>query len=159
MKFSKSLIIVIILPLFLYFPSLSGEFLAFDDELLVLDNATVHGLNFSNVTEAFTTYDPELYVPLTLLTYQIEWSLVQDNPLLYHITNLLIHILSSLFVYLILKKFFTEKIAVICALIFALHPIQVEAVAWISGRKDLLASMFFLASTYTYLKWKDEDKY
>ncbi len=132
--------------------------MAFDDELLILDNAKVHGLTLENIIQAFTTYDPELYVPFTLLTYQIEWSLVGDSPLLYHITNLVIHLLSTFFVFKILRRFFSNPVSIIGALLFSLHPIQVEAVAWVSGRKDLLASMFFLASTYTYLLWKDSGK-
>ncbi len=154
MKKFRDLGIVLVLTFVVFFPSLSGEFLAFDDELLILDNPTVHGLTFSNIQSAFTTYDPELYIPLTLLTHQIEWSLAGDSPALYHITNLLIHLASAVLVFLILRRFFSVHISVVCALLFSIHPLQVETVAWISGRKDLLASAFFLASTYTYLQWK-----
>lgn len=155
MKTFSSLGIILILTFAIFLPTLFGEFLAFDDELLILDNPTVHGLSFSNIAEAFTTYDPELYIPLTLLTHQVEWSIVGGNPLLYHIINLLLHLLSTGFVFLILRKFFTAHTAAICTLLFSLHPLQVESVAWISGRKDLLSSMFFLASIWSYTEWKE----
>lgn len=141
-----------------FLPALGGEFLAYDDELLVLDNPKVHGLTAEHIGQAFTTFDPELYVPATLLTYQIEWSLVGDQPWLYHATNIALHLLSIFFVFLMLRRFFSERVSILCALLFALHPIQVEAVAWISGRKDLLASMFFLASCHTYLLWQDRSE-
>ena len=152
----RSALLALAATLLLCLPALRGEFLGFDDELLVLDNPKVHGLSVANIKAAFTTFDPELYVPLTLLTYQVEWLLVGDDPLLYHVTNLLLHLASTLFVFLIARVFFTDRVSALCAVLFSLHPVQVEAVAWISGRKDLLASMFFLASTYTYLHWKRE---
>ncbi len=132
-----------------------GDFLYFDDELLILDNPTVHGLTLGNIGKAFSSYDPELYIPLTLISHQIEWSLVGGSPLLYHSTNIVLHLISTLLVFLIFRRIFTLQLTVLCTLLFALHPLQVESVAWVSGRKDLLASMFFLASTYTYLRRKE----
>jgi len=158
MQKPRALFIVLLVTLVVFLPSLFGEFLAFDDELLILDNPTVHGLSFSNIAEAFTTYDPELYIPLTLLTHQIEWSLVQDSPFLYHVTNLLLHLLSVSIVFFIVCTLLTKRIAMICALIFAIHPLQVESVAWVSGRKDLLSSVFFLASIWSYTEWKEMGK-
>ena len=79
MKKLSSLGVVLAITAAVFLPSLFGEFLAYDDELLLLDNPTVHGLSVSNITEAFTTYDPELYIPLTLLTHQLEWLIVGDS--------------------------------------------------------------------------------
>lgn len=145
---------IVIIVFTIFFNSLFGEFVALDDELLIQDNPTVHGLTFKNIGRAFTTYDPELYIPLTLLTHQIEWSIVGENPLLYHVTNLVIHSISAVLVFLILTHIFSLNIAFVCALLFALHPLQVEAVSWASGRKDVLSSLFFLASMYSYILWK-----
>ena len=154
MKSSYVLLGILAITIAAFSPVLQGEFLAYDDELLILDNPTAHGLSATNIVNALSTYDPELYIPLTLLTYQIEWSMVGANPLLYHITNLALHLLSVSFVFLILRRFFDLKIAAVCTLLFAIHPLQTEAVGWLAGRKDLLASMFFLASTHTYLSNK-----
>jgi len=150
--------LLILVPLLVYSCSLTGDFLALDDELLIIDNPTARGLTLSNITEAFTSYDPELYIPFTLLTYQLEYSLFELNPLPYHATNLLFHILNGLLVFAILKRLLSRRAAFLCALLFALHPLNVEGVAWASGRKDVLSAFFFLLSYWLYFRSKEQGK-
>ena len=153
-----SLLLLIGISFLVYLSSLSNDFVAFDDELLIIDNPTIKGLNLEHVTEAFTTYDPELYIPVTLLTYQVEYSLFGLNPLVFHITSLLIHLLSVWCVYRLLRYFFSESVALGLGLLFAVHPLNVEAVAWASGRKDLIASMFFFLTCLLYLRYRESGK-
>ena len=75
-----------------YAPSLGNDFQAHDDTLLITQNPTAQGLTFDNIGAAFTTFDPELYIPITLLTYQVEYSLFGLNSFVFHLTNLLLHI-------------------------------------------------------------------
>ncbi|PIP65300.1 hypothetical protein COU77_02730 [Candidatus Peregrinibacteria bacterium CG10_big_fil_rev_8_21_14_0_10_49_16] len=147
---------IIALPLLVFFQSLSNEFVALDDELLIIDNPTSQGLSWANVKRAFTTYDPELYIPLTLLTYQLEYALFGGfDPMVVHATNLLLHVVNTLLVFLIFRRFFREYIALLCALLFSVHPLVVETVVWGAARKDLLSSMFFLSSVYLFLQWRN----
>ena len=140
---------VILLPVLIYARTASYGFLSWDDNLLIGENYSV--LNFS--PSVFWTYDPELYIPMTLLSFQINYAFSGANPFWFHITNVVLHAGNALLVYilitLILKNKFT---AFFTALIFAAHPINTEAVAWVSARKELLSAFFFLGSFICYVK-------
>jgi hypothetical protein len=131
------------------------DFVNWDDGTLVYANPIVMELTgWSALKAAFTSYDPELYIPLTFLTYQIEHALVVLHPALYHLTNVCLHIGNTLLVYwlLLLLSRGRRDIAFLTALLFALHPINAEAVSWVSARKDLLSGFFALASSIAYLR-------
>ena len=147
----RNAFLLLLLPLLLYLPSLNSEFVALDDELLIIDNPTAHGLTWTNIQKAFTSYDPELWIPLTLLTYQIEYSLFGLNPLHEHITNILLHLGSIILFLCVCRKFLNEKTAFMAALLFGIHPLNTETVMWASARKDLLMGFFFLLSMYFYI--------
>jgi protein O-mannosyl-transferase len=156
---SWEILLLILVPLIVFGSSITNSFVALDDELLIIDNPKVHGLTLDNIRQAFTTFDPELYVPLTLLTYQLDYSLFELNPIGYHATSLILHILNVLLVFMIFKQLFSKKTAFIIGLIFAVHPLNVEAIAWASGRKDVLAPFFLLLSYFLYLRYKVTGKY
>jgi len=131
-----------------------GQFMNIDDNLLIYNNLKVQDLNLENIKEIFTTYDPELYIPLTLLSYQLEYHFAGENPSVFHVTNLIVHILNALLV-LVLFRFFSKTwyVPFLTAILFAIHPINTEAVMWISGRKDLLSAFFFLGSLVLYCRY------
>ncbi len=171
--------LVCLVPLLLYIPILRADYVAYDDELLIVDNGKARGLSWGNVKAAFTTYDPELYIPLTLLTEQIEYSIVGKwNPAVSHGISLVLHALNAVLVFwlmtLLLGRFqrtnsrkysdsspqvpvprSQSPIPLLVALLWAVHPLNVEAVAWASARKDLLSGFFFLLSVCGYLKWRE----
>ncbi len=104
------------------------------------------------VGKAFTSYDPELYAPLTTLSFGLQYKVFGLWAPAYHAFNLLLHLGNAVFVFLILGRLTgKQKVAFACALLWAIHPLNVEAVTWISARKDLLASCFALASILAYL--------
>jgi protein O-mannosyl-transferase len=158
-----------------YLPSVIGnEFVTLDDTLLITRNAAVHGLTWDTIRTAFSTYDPELYVPLTLLSYQIEYAIAGLHPLLYHLTNLLLHLGSTVFVFLIIERITQNAqkstshpstlpragtqlptIAMFVTLLFALHPLNTEAVVWAAARKDVLSGFLVLLSVLGLLKFRD----
>ncbi|HCI03500.1 MAG: tetratricopeptide repeat protein [Candidatus Peribacteraceae bacterium] len=146
------LILIIVITFLTFSGSLGHEFLSWDDEILVTQNYLVR--NFSPMI--FWSYDPELYIPITLLSFQINYALFDLNPFWYHLTNLIIHISNALLVFwlslMIIKK---RYLAVFAALIFAVHPLNTEAVAWISARKELLSTLFLLSALITYIKAND----
>ena len=153
----------IILATFLaYLPSLGNGFVSLDDNYLIYLNPLVlGGLTVDNLFTAFLSYDPELYAPLTTLTYIIEHALAGLRPWMFHLDNLLLHAMTSLLVLLavfdLARARFDEKaasfIASFCALVFALHPLSVEAVAWAAARKDVLSTFFFFLSVMMYFKY------
>lgn len=139
----------------IYARSLTFPFVAWDDGLLITENATVHGFTPSNIWKAFTTYDPELYIPLTLISYQIDYVFAGLSPFVYHLENLLTHVLNAAlvcwFVFLLTGR---RWVAAVTALMFAVHPLHAEAVVWASARKDVLSTAFFLCTLIAYLLYR-----
>ena len=149
-----SIALIVLASILVYAQAIGFEFLLFDDELLIIDNPKIRGLSWAYLKQIFTTYDPELYIPLTLLTHQIEYSLSGINPVIYHTTNVVLHTCNAVLVFLVFTHLINKKTALIVALLFAVHPLNAEAVAWASARKDVLSSFFFLFSLHWYLTAK-----
>jgi tetratricopeptide (TPR) repeat protein len=141
-----------------YLPSVVRDgFVSIDDSLLITKNAAVQAFTLKNIFHVFTSYDPELYIPLTFLTYQIEFAIVGAQAFLFHFTNLLLHTGSAVTLFFLLRRFFgSDVIACIGALLFVLHPINTEAVAWAAARKDVLSAFFFFATLLSYEKFREE---
>lgn len=133
-----------------------NDFVSLDDMLLITNNPKVHGLSPERIWRIFTSYDPELYVPLTLLTYQMEYAIAGLHPFLYHLDNLLLHLGSIILVYAFLKQLTkNEYFALFVAGIFAIHPLNVEAVSWAAARKDILSGFLILLSLWTFLRYRE----
>jgi tetratricopeptide (TPR) repeat protein len=136
-------------------PTLNNGFVNWDDDLMVTKNYKVLHLSASGIKTIFTTFDITTYVPLTILTYAIEYRLAGFNPRVFHTTNYLLHLVNCLLVFwLILLIARDLKVALITALLFGVHPLHVESVAWITERKDVLYSLFFLAGLILYLRYQ-----
>jgi len=130
-----------------YWPSLHGDFLL-DDEILVSQNNLIRApdglLRFWFTTQAAD------YWPVTNSTFWLEWRVWQANPAGYRVTNIVLHILDSVLIWLILQRLAIPG-AFLAALLFAVHPVNVESVAWIAQRKNVLSLLFFLLSILWYL--------
>ncbi len=135
--------------------SLKDEFVRWDDGMLVYENPAIREISPASIAHIFTSYDPELYIPLTFFTYQIDYQLSGQNAFLYHLDNLVLHTLNALLVgcllYLLSKR---PWVGLLCGLLFAVHPLHTEAVEWVSARKDVLSTFFFLLSLIGYLYWR-----
>lgn len=145
-----------------YGTSLGNRFVAWDDNYVISFNPVVRGFTWDHLVKTFTTFvDPELYNPLTFISYQFDYTLGGLSPFIFHLDNLILHIISALLVswllYLLSKK---SWIAIVGGLLFAVHPLNVEAVAWASARKDTLSTVFFFASiiAYVYHRYGDRKK-
>lgn len=144
---------ILLLTLATYAIALRHDFVTWDDDLLIIRNPAVRQFSFAALRQMFSTYDPELYIPLTLLSFNIEHALFGLNPMVFHATNILLHLINTLFVFLIVRHWSGRRtVAAAAALLFGIHPLNVEAVNWISGRKDLLSSTFFLLAYLQYLR-------
>jgi protein O-mannosyl-transferase len=131
-----------------YFPSLSGGFVMDDDQLLT-NNIPVKSPD--GLYQFWCTNKPVDYWPATNTTFWLEWRLWDMRSTGYHVTNLILHIVESLLIWLILRKLIIPG-AFWAAIIFAVHPVNVEATAWIAQRKDMTAMLFFLLSILWYVK-------
>ncbi len=138
----------------LYYPVSSHPFANYDDDFYVTQNAHVKsGLHWETVTWAFTTYDAGNWHPLTWLAHALDFEFFQLDPSGHHDVNVLLHVLNVALLFLILLQAtgYAGRSFVVAAL-FAWHPINVESVAWIAERKNLLSMFFFLLALAAY-RW------
>lgn len=144
---------LLLLPILAYGASLTFGFVDWDDPILVTQNPWVQGLTWANVRHAFTSYDPELYVPLTTLSYQLNFAVAGLQPWIYHATNLALHVCNVFLAAAAMRHVAPRRAAFIAALLFAVHPLHTEAVVWAASRKDLLSTAFLLGSLLAWLRW------
>jgi tetratricopeptide (TPR) repeat protein len=134
------------------------NFVLWDDPNLIVFNPLIRSMSWTNIVKIFTSYDPELYVPLTTLSHAIDFALAGTSPIPYHLGNLILHTMNALLVTWLLFLIIEDKwLSWLGGAIFAVHPLQAEAVAWASARKDVLASVFFLVSIIAYLYATDRE--
>lgn len=147
------------LALLAYGQSVTNGFVRWDDGLLILDNPIVQRISPWSIWKAFTSYDPELYIPLTFVSYQLDWKIGGGAAWPFHLTSLVLHLGSAWLVatigFLLSRRWWA---GVFVGLIFLLHPLNVEAVAWASGRKDALSTLFWLFALLWYLRYRDGDE-
>ncbi len=161
------------------------EFVAFDDDQYVTKNPHVRaGLTLKGVAWAFTTAHADNWHPLTWLSHMLDVELYGMNPGQHHMTNLLFHIANTLLLFFVLKRmaeggerrearserektlhpssFAPHPSPLTCgiaAALFALHPLHVESVAWVSERKDLLSAFFWMLTLWAYVRYVEHPKW
>jgi len=136
----------------IYFNSLKNGFV-FDDQHYIVKNYLIKVLDSQGLWNMFSSFYLWDYLPLTLLSLSFDYWLYGLNPAGYHFSNTLLHFVNSLLVYqLVLQITKSGRVALWTSLIFLTHPLQVESVAWISERKNLLSFFFFSFSFLTYLR-------
>lgn len=158
-----------------FFPALKAGFSDFDDAgVLWLEDRGWQGLGLKNIEWMFTTFRLGHYHPLTYLTYALEWTLFgmgptpeKMNPVVFHATNMIIHGFNAVVLWFVLRRILAAAggvsspqpphsnqglIAAGAALIWAVHPLRAESVAWITERRDVLSTFFLLLTTLAYLR-------
>ena len=148
-----------------YLPVLQNDFVNWDDKDAILDNPFIRHWDGAFLKWSFTTYATGNWMPLTWLSFALNFQMAGLDPRVFHLTNVLLHALNSLLVlgvsWRLLRaipagpmgwaKAFAFPIAFLTALLFGLHPIHVESVAWATERKDVLYAAFYLGSLWVYL--------
>lgn len=163
----------------LYLTGIKGEFIVPDDYTCIKDNPHLSVPPAEFIQWAFTTFDNSIWHPITWLSYSLDYAYWGLDPRGYHLTNALLHGLNSFLVTLIFMRLInismrkpepqepadTDKYMMTSAMtaglggaIFALHPVHVESVAWISERKGLLSALFWLGAVFMYLRYAETRK-
>ena len=125
-----------------------------DDNHQILKNPAVQSLSVNHLITIFSSPVNRIYAPLTSLSFALEYQVIQDQPFFYHLNNILLHIGISLSVYVLALHLGLPTFAASsAALLFGLHPIHVESVAWITERKGLLCALFYIFALISYLKY------
>jgi protein O-mannosyl-transferase len=148
-------LVLILITFCVYFQVSNHPFCNFDDDFYVGGNRHVTGgITGSNIIWAFTSFHAGNWHPLTWLSLMLDGQFYCGNPHGYHVTNLIIHILTSLLLLFLLfrttgslwKSAFTSAL-------FALHPLHVESVAWVTERKDVLSALFYILTLLFYTEY------
>jgi protein O-mannosyl-transferase len=144
----------------LYWPATRYKFVALDDDQYVYDNPWVsHGLDWSTTKWAWTSTFAANWHPLTWLSHLLDTSIYGPLPGGPHFTNVLLHALNALLLFLVLSRLTgSPGPSWVAAALFAWHPLRVESVAWISERKDLLCGLFWMLTLWAYLRVAEEFK-
>ncbi len=143
--------IVIVTGLF-FSTCLDNQFTGWDDPGYINDNPYIKDLTLQGLAKIFSVQVMGNYHPLTILSYAIEYRMVQLEPWLYHFDSLVLHLIVTVLVYWFVVLLSGRPVAaVITALLFGIHPMHVESVAWVSGRKDVLYGVFYVGACIAYL--------
>ncbi len=159
-----------------YLPSLHNDFVGvWDDNINIVENPHIRSLDTAFLRWAFFDFHGSNWLPLTWISLAIDYALWGLNPFGYHLTNIILHAFNSLVAVLLIIKlletakarssqpvvltFLSERtiliVATVTGLLFGIHPVHVESVAWAAERKDLLCALFFLLSIMMYMSYSN----
>jgi len=146
---------ILLLTTIVFSNSLNNAFTGWDDPEYLTKNPFIRELSYLNIKSFFTQVMVDNYQPLVMLSYAIEYKFFGlSSPVPFHTTNLIFHLLNVILVFVFIRKLTEQvKIATVVTLIFAIHPLHVESVAWITERKDVLYSFFFLSALICYVQY------
>jgi len=150
----------------LYFNSLGNQFTNWDDGM-IYQNHSIRNLDWEGIKKMFVPQPGNTYQPIRMLSYAIDYHFWKLNPLGYHLTNIFFYILTCVMVYFTLLQLSMNlrekanpeshgRVAFFGALLFAAHPVHVEAVTWLAARKEVLQGFFFFLAFFLYMKASEE---
>src|SRR5881409_2506803 len=147
-----------------FLPTLQNQFVNLDDNDNFLDNPHYRGLTWTHLRWMWTTHLGH-YIPLTWMTLGLDYLLWGMNPVGYHLTSLLLHAANAVVFFFVVLRILTRALpspsersyalavsAGFAALVFAIHPLRVESVAWVTERRDVLSGLFYLVAILLYLR-------
>lgn len=171
--------VVMFVTLLVYLPALTNNFVKLDDHDYVVENEHIRSLGLDFFRWAFTSFHASNYHPLTWVSHAMDYALWGLNPLGHHLSSIIFHGLNSFLVVLLTVmllnvnrrrslrsndlKVSSDGSGLLIAgamtgLLFGLHPVHVESVAWIAERKDVLSAFFFLLSCMAYLEYASAER-
>jgi len=157
--------VILLVTAIVFSPSINNDFVNWDDDVNVLENENLDGFNMESIKKIFHYKDGIVignYNPLPIFTFLIDKELLggydkktgKFNAKPFHVNNLILHLICILFVYRILLLMdLSTNAAIIGALLFAIHPMRVESVAWITERKDVVLGVFYFGAIISYIKY------
>ena len=155
-----SILVIIFVTAIVFIASLFNGFIEWDDPDYVYENPLIRTFSPGNIEAIFTRSFQGAYCPLTIISYACEYHFFKANPFIYHFTNYILHIAVSLLVfasiYLLAKDML---VALFVSLIFGIHPLHVESVAWIAERKDVLYAFFYMLAILAYQRYLIKRRY
>ncbi len=150
-------VFLVTLILFVYLQVKDYEFINFDDNKYIYENRHVQrGLTPESILWAFTSTYAANWHPMTWLSHMLDVTLFGMNAGMHHLMNVLFHLFNSMLLYFIFQRMTGDRIkSFIVALLFSLHPLHVESVAWVAERKDVLSTFFWMVTMWYYVIYSE----
>ena len=152
-------IFLLVIVWFAFGPALTHGFIDYDDQRYVVQNPWVtNGLTLGGIQWAFTHVHASNWHPLTTISHMLDCQLYGLHPWGHHFTNILLHAAAAILLFFALRKL-TGALwpSLLVAAVFAVHPLRVESVAWVSERKDVLSGVFFMLTLWAYARYARSD--
>ncbi len=164
----KIALAVALITLIVYLQALTCGFVLWDDPDYILYNTAIRHLDWNLLVAAFTKPTVSFWMPLTSISFAIDYRFWGLEPIGYHLTNILLHAINSFLVVLIADRLFWKRLEeyapsehqhlrpgmlLLAGLLFGIHPLRVESVAWVTERKDVLNGLFSLGAILCYLRY------
>jgi protein O-mannosyl-transferase len=157
---------LVLLTILAFLPTLRNEFVTWDDPINFLDNLNYRGLGWTQLHWMWTSHLMNRYIPITWMTLGLDYTIWGMDSFGYHLTSLLWHVANAVAFYWLAMALFLKAIpeasadlrtripigAFFAALVFALHPLRVESVTWITERRDLVSGLFYLLAVWVYVR-------
>jgi tetratricopeptide (TPR) repeat protein len=148
--------VLMAITLIVFLPALKNDFVSWDDDENITANSNVQQMSPEGIKGIFSSTVTGGYTPLTSFTFMLEYHFFGMKPFAYHLNNMLLHALCTLLVFILMRRLgLSLFISFTTALLFGIHPMRVESVAWISERKDVLYGALFLLSMLFYIRYRD----
>ncbi len=147
--------LIFLLTFVAYFPAIRGGFI-WDDDVLITANPMMKSRD--GLYRFWFTTETMDYWPVTSTAWWLEWRLWGDRTTGYHVINVLLHIVNAVLIWIVLRQLKVPG-AWMAAVVFALHPVNVATVAWISEQKNMLAMLFYLISIFLYLRFDEDSRW
>ncbi|HYL76241.1 MAG TPA: tetratricopeptide repeat protein [Bryobacteraceae bacterium] len=157
---------VALLTLLAFLPALQNGFVDWDDPKNIVNNESFRGLGWDQIHWMWTSHLNGHYIPITWMTLGLDYTIWGMDPLGYHLTNILLHAANAVLFYFLAIALFRKAVpqsspqmrariplgALFAALIFAVHPLRAESVAWVTERRDVVSGLFYLAAILVYVR-------
>lgn len=145
---------ILVITLLLFSNTFDNLFVNWDDDYNIANNKNTALLSWDNIVRIFSEHVIGNYNPLPILTFAIERSIVGLDPTLYHINNVILHLICVFFAYKVMRGLnLPVWPAAFATLLFAIHPMKSESVAWVTERKDVLFGAFYLSALFYYIQY------
>jgi protein O-mannosyl-transferase len=155
-RLTASICVLLVLAVFVVFgQTLNYEFVNYDDDDQVYEHPVIkNGLSVQGIVWVFTHSDDGHWIPLNKISHMLDCQLYGLKPGGHHLTNVLLHAATAILLFLILQRMTAAAWrSAFVAIVFAIHPLRVESVAWVSERKDILSGFFFMLTLWAYIRY------
>ena len=142
-------LLIVVFALLAHGIGLWNGFTNWDDPQLLLENEQVHAFDLVDI---FTPRAGQTYQPVRVLSYAIDFAIFGERPFFYHAGNVVLHIIASVLLFCVFRRLCSVEVALCAALLFAVHPVNVEAVAWVASRKYGLVAVFAFLALLLHLR-------